>query len=200
MNKLTTEQIKFIDDYLYNAGVRFADIRFEMTDHAATAIEVMDGDFGQNFYAYMASHKRELLAGNKKFKKEAIGNSFRLIKNNLLKPYFLGLACIFFLTGYYLLPTIGFDDLYGIFIMISSGLSLVFIVGFLYYWFGKERYSVIDKLFIVLWLVPNGLRIEKWIDNEKGILIYFSLYMAFMAVLLFTVFQLINKYKRLYHA
>lgn len=200
MSRLTTEQIKFIDDYLYNAGVRFADIRFEMTDHAATAIEAMDGDFGQNFYAYMASHKRELLAGNKKFKKEAIGNTFRLIKNNLLKPYFPLLAGLVFMISYYLLPIVGFDEVYGIFIMITSGLSLVFIIGFFYYWFGKERYSVIDKLFIILWLVPNGLRIEKWIDNEKGILIYFSVHMAFMAVLLFTVFQMIKKYKRLYYA
>ncbi len=39
MKNLTPEQIKFIDTYLKNSGVEFLDVRVEMIDHVASAIE-----------------------------------------------------------------------------------------------------------------------------------------------------------------
>ena len=37
--KLTTENIQFIDNYLKNSEVIYYDIRVEMIDHVATAVE-----------------------------------------------------------------------------------------------------------------------------------------------------------------
>ena len=40
MKKLTKENIQFIDNYLKNSDVIFDDIRMEMVDHVATAVEI----------------------------------------------------------------------------------------------------------------------------------------------------------------
>jgi hypothetical protein len=37
--KLTKENIVFIDKYLQNSGVFYYDVRVEMLDHVATAVE-----------------------------------------------------------------------------------------------------------------------------------------------------------------
>lgn len=39
MQKITQEQIKFIDNYLQKSDVIFVDIRDELTDHIASAVE-----------------------------------------------------------------------------------------------------------------------------------------------------------------
>lgn len=37
--RLSKENIQFIDNYLKNSGVSYFDIRMEMLDHVATAVE-----------------------------------------------------------------------------------------------------------------------------------------------------------------
>ena len=88
--KLTTEQIQFIDKYLQKADVIFVDIRSEMIDHVATAVEEkMESEhieFYDAFKDFMIFNKRELLKrNNKNFKyfQEAIVTFSR----TLFKPY-----------------------------------------------------------------------------------------------------------------
>lgn len=66
MEKLTTENIRFIDRYLKKSGVEYLDIRIEMTDHVASAIERdLEKGISSNFYnafkAYMVRNKKNLL-------------------------------------------------------------------------------------------------------------------------------------------
>ncbi|MCV6630453.1 MAG: hypothetical protein OIF50_11425 [Flavobacteriaceae bacterium] len=72
--QLNKDQIRFIDNYLYNSGVEFLDIRMEMVDHIATALE-QDIASNQSFYdafkAYMIQHKASLLQNDKQFRKSA---------------------------------------------------------------------------------------------------------------------------------
>lgn len=42
---LAPEHLQFINNYLENSGVKYLDIRYEMTDHVATALENREGDF-----------------------------------------------------------------------------------------------------------------------------------------------------------
>jgi len=44
-NKLTLEQIVLIDAALKKIGIAYIDTRYEMTDHIATALEELPGDF-----------------------------------------------------------------------------------------------------------------------------------------------------------
>ena len=66
---LSSENIKFIDNYLQNSEVIYYDIRMEMLDHVATAVEqkmeVENLDFYDAFKSYMVVNKKEILKGNK---------------------------------------------------------------------------------------------------------------------------------------
>jgi hypothetical protein len=67
--KLTPQNIQFIDNYLTNSEVIYYDIRMEMLDHVATAVEQkMESenlDFYDAFKSYMVLNKKEILKGNK---------------------------------------------------------------------------------------------------------------------------------------
>ena len=72
MKKLCKENIQFIETYLENSDVYYADIRMEMTDHVASAIEAkMELENSDDFYSvfknYMVENKANLLENNRKF-------------------------------------------------------------------------------------------------------------------------------------
>jgi hypothetical protein len=88
--KLTVEQIQFIDKYLQKADVIFVDIRAEMIDHVATAVEEkMQSEhleFYDAFKDFMVFNKRELIKRNNqnfKYFQEAIV----AFSQTLFKPY-----------------------------------------------------------------------------------------------------------------
>jgi hypothetical protein len=68
--KLTKDDIVFIDTYLKNNDVIYDDIRYEMIDHIATAIEekmqLEQEDFYNAFKSYMLVNKKAILKNNKK--------------------------------------------------------------------------------------------------------------------------------------
>ncbi|WP_445721504.1 hypothetical protein [Flavobacterium sp.] len=67
--KLTKENISFIDNYLKNNNVIYFDIRIEMLDHIATALDAKMKNEGLNFYdafkIFMINNKTELMKQNK---------------------------------------------------------------------------------------------------------------------------------------
>ena len=67
--KLTKENLQFIDTYLKNNQVIYIDIRYEMIDHIATAVEEKmeeeSLDFYNAFKNYMVIHKKPILKNNK---------------------------------------------------------------------------------------------------------------------------------------
>jgi hypothetical protein len=200
MSRLTKEEVQFIDNYLYNAGVHYIDIRCEMTDHVATAIESMEGDFGYNFSRYMANHKRELMASNRDFKKKALLNAGKMFFGNYKKPLFL-LGTIAFIALVFLMANVvGYNQVSDIFLIGSLIIHLAFYFCWVYFWiFRKNRYSVIDRLLIVSLFLPAFFRFEKSIDNENIMLLLSSVYMSLEFTLIYTVFEFQKKYKQQYH-
>ena len=67
--KLSKQEIQFIDNYLQKHDVVFVDIRTEMIDHIATAVEdKMDKesiDFYDAFKSYMITNRKDILKSNK---------------------------------------------------------------------------------------------------------------------------------------
>lgn len=65
MKQLSQEQIKFIDTYLQKSDVVFVDIRAELTDHVASAVEekmeAENLDFHDAFKDFMIHNKKEIL-------------------------------------------------------------------------------------------------------------------------------------------
>lgn len=84
--KLAANNIKFIDRYLENSGVKYFDIRVEMADHVASALEDMEGDFYESFQSYMVRHKTGLLASYKKYKKAVARKMLLKLFTNAVKP------------------------------------------------------------------------------------------------------------------
>ena len=82
--KLTKEYIQFIDNYLKNSEVIYYDIRMEMHDHVASAVEqkmeAENLDFYDAFKSYMVVNKKEVLKN--------IPNDFKILAIGL-KNYFL---------------------------------------------------------------------------------------------------------------
>jgi len=125
--KLSKENIQFIDTYLKNSGVFYFDIRMEMLDHIATAVEdkmeTEDLDFYDAFKGYMVVNKSEILKGNKEFSmftKEAI--------IHFLKFSFHPIFMLLGFGMYFLFDSIDFSKSFSKSFTINN-LYFVFIIG-----------------------------------------------------------------------
>lgn len=98
--KLTIEQIVFIDTFLIKNEVIYVDIRQEMLDHIALALEekmeVENQDFYDAFKGFMEQHKKEILRNNKTIR-GSYWDAFRKFSLFLLKPYMLVFGGVLFL-------------------------------------------------------------------------------------------------------
>jgi len=90
--KLDQPEIQFIDNYLQKQDIIFADIRAEMIDHIATAVEekmeIENLDFYDAFKEYMGTTGQDILKSNNK----KLGFSFMVFKKFtlfLVKPQML---------------------------------------------------------------------------------------------------------------
>lgn len=100
--KITKENIQFIDNYLQQSDVIFVDVRSEITDHIASAVEAKmkeeSLDFYDAFKDYMILNKKEILkANNKNF--SYFKNANISFSKTLYKPYnlfFIVLLVLFF--------------------------------------------------------------------------------------------------------
>lgn len=193
--KLTQEQILFIDNYLRNSGVRYADIRFEMTDHVAAALENIDGDFYEDFRLYMIRNKRDLLASNRTFRKLAWKKALKVIQNNLISlPFWIVTALIFacakIVEAYVGAETVT-DNLHMVMMACSTPV-------FLYFWYYRmfrlNTNSVIHKLLIIVYFGSIFFRMDRLVENNVTLLLfYFSFSIAFMLMLIRSLFQLNRK-------
>ncbi|WP_233357634.1 hypothetical protein [Haloflavibacter putidus] len=84
---LDKQKIKFIDNYLTKSGVDFLDIRMEMLDHVASAVEEKmqkeNLDFYDAFKSYMLKNKNELLKTSGKYRWSLDKKLLLLIGKNL---------------------------------------------------------------------------------------------------------------------
>lgn len=201
--KLTNQDIRFIDKYLEESGVKYADIRYEMTDHVASALEEMEGSFYDSFKSYMLQHKKELLNSNSKFTKAAGKRAWRMMMHSLVRPLTLVIFILFFtllknLSNYF--SQIQVLELY------SSIYVILMIAVILYYKYFSTRYhkySIIDKLkatlFTTLYIVFVLVKPERFIENENFIIAYYSFLSAFFVSSFIGYKTLVDKYKLQYN-
>lgn len=95
MKKLTQEQITFIDNYLQKSDVVFVDIRAELTDHIASAVEEkMEAEnlgFYDAFKDFMVNNKKEILRERSYF----LPSTLNFLKT-LYKPYNIVIAAMIY--------------------------------------------------------------------------------------------------------
>jgi len=151
--RLTSEEIQFIDNYLDNSDVVYADIRMEMVDHVASDIEakIDAGDMRDFYYVfkdYMAENKAKLLDDNKLFLKSADKKITKAILRELPKPLTIVIFVVAFISFYTAFNYLDFEAFRSLIFLMPFGAFLGF--GLLYWvyskYYGLERYSLIERL------------------------------------------------------
>jgi len=202
--KLTKEQIIFIDTYLKNSGVEYLDIRGEMTDHVAAALEEQEGDFYDNFKEYMLKHKQELLTSNLKFTKLAGNRAFKILVTTSLKPLTLVVFLLVFIASNVLLHHLGeekFSDIITTSFLVF-GLGIVIYLKIFYRGL-KAKYSVVTKLQAIVSTFPYVvlviLKPERIIENIEVLIGFYSLFTAFMISIFVSYKEVALTYKLRYN-
>ncbi len=153
--KLTKDNIQFIDNYLKNSNVIYYDIRMEMLDHIATAVEqkmeLENIDFYDAYKSYMVANKMEILKGNKE---EGLHFREPLKKFGLfvIQPFQILLAIGVFSLVYF------FSNIYRLNIY-SNYLYLFIIITYLIFGIShylltkKKKFYYIDRNFSIIFLL-----------------------------------------------
>jgi len=199
--KLTPLELRTIDEYLEEAGVRYDDIRHEMTDHVATAIENMDGAFKDNFSRYMLYNKKDLLASNRAFKKLARNKALGILKTTVLKPQLWAIALTLFASA---ILSGNYSDIEDRTTDLEITLLIVSSVLYFYFWFYKiisrNNYSVINRLVTFIYFGSIVFKADRLIDNTMVLLFYYSFSITFFLFLMQSLWTLNKTYKLRYHA
>jgi len=197
---LTPLELRTIDEYLEEAGVRYDDIRHEMVDHVATALESMEGNFKDNFNLYMINNKRELLASNRAFKKLARNKALGILKRNFLRPQLWAVVLSLFTFS---LISGNYRDMEDMAFNLQITLLVVSSALYLYFWFYKiisrNNYSVINRLVTYIYSGSIVFRADMLIDNNFALLLYYSFSITFFLFLMQSLYALNKTYKLQYH-
>jgi len=205
--KLTQDQIQSIDTYLINSDVRFIDVRIEMVDHIAEALEVKMKDEQLSFYEafkrYMLEHKKDLLKNYEKLKKKNQLKGFSAVWHNLKKPWMI---IVFALSFVFLM---NFNSLFGVdFPYIIVMWSILICTSLIYilfsYPFSKNRFSGLEALSWVMFTISYFFQVVFNFAKPKPLFydkvpISINIFVAFITCFciawIFTFFKERRKYK-----
>ncbi|MEE1897314.1 hypothetical protein V1389_03135 [Flavobacterium rakeshii] len=199
--QVTDNQIKFIDQYLENSGIKYLDIRYEMTDLIATALEEKEGVFYDEFQAYMAKNKAELLSSAKKFSKAATIRAFKMLVKGFVKPQFYIVATILFTVallldqrGYNDAVFTGFTILYFLLcgVIFSSYVHMV-VINKKPEWSGVNRFHYAAALTVyILFLVVKPQNVFK---DDIYLFLYYAVIISFVVMMISSYLKLKKMYK-----
>jgi len=198
MAKLKLLQIRSIDDRLYNLGVKYIDIRYEMVDHIASELETMEGDFRQNLKEYFIMHTLQLLEQNKKAKRTAILRAIKLYFKTLAQPLFFFLAALMAVSIYYGSFYIDDRDIHSYGMYLLMGLILPQI------WFGRKHkeFSVMRPMVLIQTVLYSiyqfGIIMAYSIESDEGMAfarrIDISVISSLMFVLVISLYRCRKQY------
>ena len=204
--RMTTEQIAAIDKALWDIEIRFLDIRIEMIDHAATALEGMEGDFNDNLERYIANNKKELKKNYRQFRMNAWIKGIKLLFSNLFTVRFM-----LILAGVYTLLYIDylFEGKQGVaikFLLLSAIGFPVLWIYYLYVGFAKQKkqYSTAERLleffgglmFTLCFIIGGKVDRAEIEDTTK--LLYYAFIISFYVMMVITYRFLIKFYNSRY--
>ena len=204
MRIITTQNLKFIDNYLKKSEIIYDDIRMELIDHIASAIEekmqTENSDFYDAFKSYMIINKKELLkkfsgTGFKTFEPVKTFGSF------LLKPYYILFGLTFYLGIFFLQSTIDMES----FIFEFHLYWFLFIICFTLFHMGyfllikKKRFYAIEQSFLVLTLIHYFFMFfSKPIDFSRLKFVFWMDISILFFSIIFLLFY-VNQVKKYYH-
>lgn len=215
MEKLNKENIEFINTYLENSDIIYADIRMEMVDHVASKIEakIEAGDtrsFYNIFKDYMVENKASLLLNNRQFLKDTDKAISKQILKLLISPKIVVLFIFLLLLLNYVLP--GIDKIWLSNLVLSvpflSITPLIVLYGVLRYVYKVSRFSGIERIALFFTLFFNlfnssSIFLRKALKETVHITVVTvicSLAITFAVALTIVGYNMIVKYKNKYKA
>lgn len=207
--KLTPKQIEFIDAYLFKkCDIFYTDIRVEMMDHIATAVENKmeqeDCSFFNTFKNYMVKNKEELLKENKMsvYNLASIKSFLKFLAN----PYVLVFGVLWFLILYL---SNGFQTAVEVlsvnfYYLLAIVMMVLFIEGFYLNKILKKRFYSIEKswqtlIFIygILYFINTFVGVKLFsVVNLYGITIFTF---VLIGQIIFFITQILKAKKQYYN-
>jgi len=199
-NLLSPQDIKFIDTYLSNSDINYEDVRIEMIDHVASAIEHQmnngdDRDFYDIFKDYMVENKRLLERSGRKVFNGRIFKSvcIKFLKNLYSWQVLLGSPVLSLILYYVYQNLEGYDFIKPFVPIILMGALAIYplIV------FGKRKYSFLGNFFILVNIFYYlGYQFINYTNYDSiGFNVYMVLMSFFFAGSLKTIFDLVHYYR-----
>ena len=201
--KLTKENLRFIDNYLKFNEVVYFDIRLEMLDHVATAVEQKTNEEQLEFYdafkEYMVQNKKEVMKFNK-----GVGFYFQPIKKFglfLFKPLSLVLLPIVYLFNYFISQQHDFQAI-SLYIYPAICLFCVLFSIIVYYFSNRRRYFYLEQNSVILFVIVQLLQMSLKFDIQNiqrslcinSILLFLLLSFVFFYFNELKTFKAKNKY------
>jgi len=206
MPKLTLQQIAAVDEALWDIGIGFLDLRIEMTDHVATAIEGMEGDFAANLKKYITDNKRELKKNYRQFRMNAWIKGVKLLFSNLFTMRFVIILAVVYALFFADYQYEGLKAATTKFVLLSAFAFPVLWAYYLYVGFTKQKkqFSTAERLleffggliFILCFMVRD--RIDKAEIEDTTKLLYYAFIISFYAMVIITYRFLGKFYKSRY--
>lgn len=203
MQKLSDRELAFVDHYLENSGIAYVDIRMEMTDHVASALENLEGDFYENLRLYMLEHKQELLKNNKRFTRLAVRRAFKALGKTLLKPWFLVLPVVLVYTCLFFAKTVDATELIYNLELAYMGLFLVCgLCSLFYVQVSKKKFSVASQVAnlpgLIVYMLFTILK-PAWVQgNALSSFIILSVLISLVIAIAVTAYSQNRKYRLQY--
>ncbi|MDP5158455.1 MAG: hypothetical protein NWQ07_07760 [Flaviramulus sp.] len=206
MQRLSRENIQFIDNYLKNSDVLFTDIRVEMVDHVASDMEALmnEGDSREFYYIfkdYMIKNKSGLLKDNKQYYKA----SDKKILRSLTKK-----VCSFKGVTLFFLILFIFNFINEFSFVKNAPIVVIILIGILYFFSvnkNKERYSSVERItfyFMIIYYIINVFKITNFnyetviIMNLTRLKIVSALIIFVLIMLFITGFEFKKEYELKY--
>jgi hypothetical protein len=206
MEKLTREQIVAVDKALWDIGINFLDIRIEMTDHAATAIEDMEGGFDMRLKKYISVNKKELIKNYSQFRVNASIKAIKLLFSNMLSFRFLGILASVFVLVFAEYKYEGLEETSS-WVLILSVISIPLLwifIGYINFTKSTRLFSTAERLFptisgvAYLMCIPLRSIIDKLEISDAAKLLYYAFVISFYIIIGLTYRFLTKFYKLKY--
>ena len=172
--KLSKDDIQFIDTYLENSDFRHVDIRMEMLDHVATAIEkeIAEGDkrpFIKVFKDYMVKNKMDLINSKHKFVKAALMKNLKLIAKFCFSTKGVAVEVVIFCLIYFGLIHYDVDTIKKILYLATIGVFIFPMLTYfiLIYVLKLQKVSSVDRLGVVFTVFFQFVNFANLMTREK---------------------------------
>lgn len=204
--KLTQEQINAVDKALWDIEIRFLDIRIEMTDHAATAIEGMEGGFERNLRKYIFENKKELKKNYSQFRMNASIKAVKLLFRNMLSFQFMSILAVAYLVLWADYSYEGYEEVSSrLFVVLAMVMPVFWIyIGYKNFTQQKKLFSTAERLFPsisgvgYLLCIPLYFQMEKLELSNELKLLYNAFVISFLIMIVLTYRFLTKFYKSRY--